>query len=181
MTPEVIRGSIRRMIASRLLGASFLVVLVCLGLSCGDDDGGVCAPGMSAACVGPGGCAGGQVCNAAGSGFAECVCAAGMDAGAGTDAGVGTDAPAAPDVVTPVDTGVDAPMPSGICDTGLSLGDVDCDECLTMRCCTQFQECNDTPMCVDHLRASPDECSADPTCQMAVDCVETMCGVECSS
>src|SRR5205823_7002217 len=41
-----------------------------------------CTPGASVACTAPGGCMGGQVCNASGT-FEPCVC--GMDAG--TDAG----------------------------------------------------------------------------------------------
>jgi hypothetical protein len=39
-----------------------------------------CVPGQSVACVGPGGCATNQVCNAAGSGFGACVCSS-SDAG----------------------------------------------------------------------------------------------------
>jgi len=37
---------------------------------------GGCIPGASVACVGPGGCAGGQVCDATGSGYGTCDCAA---------------------------------------------------------------------------------------------------------
>src|SRR5580704_8404912 len=33
-----------------------------------------CVPGASVACVGPGGCAGGQACDATGSGYGTCDC-----------------------------------------------------------------------------------------------------------
>jgi hypothetical protein len=35
---------------------------------------GLCQPGRSLACTGPGGCSGGQICNADGSGWGSCVC-----------------------------------------------------------------------------------------------------------
>ena len=41
----------------------------------------VCTPGASVACIGAGGCAGGQRCNASGRGFNDCVCEAPIDAG----------------------------------------------------------------------------------------------------
>ncbi len=58
------------------------VFLAALGVACGgsDDKTGtnvseqVCVPGKSDPCTGPGGCSGGQVCNAEGTGFGECVC-----------------------------------------------------------------------------------------------------------
>jgi hypothetical protein len=52
----------------------------------------VCTPGRSEACVGAGGCAGGQRCNADGSGFEDCLCAS-PDAGAAPDAGPGDAGP----------------------------------------------------------------------------------------
>jgi hypothetical protein len=55
-------------------------------LGCGSSDEPACTPGASVACVGTGGCAGGQVCNAAGSGFGACECALPADAGS-VDAG----------------------------------------------------------------------------------------------
>lgn len=44
--------------------------------ACGSDPepARLCTPGASVACVGAGGCAGGQVCNAAGSAFGACEC-----------------------------------------------------------------------------------------------------------
>ena len=41
----------------------------------------VCTPGQSVACVGPGGCAGGQACNADGTAYAACDCGGSTDAG----------------------------------------------------------------------------------------------------
>lgn len=40
-----------------------------------------CVPGMSVACVGPGGCDGAQVCLDDATGFADCVCSTDMDSG----------------------------------------------------------------------------------------------------
>jgi len=42
-----------------------------------DAPSGVCVPGQSIACFAPGGCQGGQVCKADGSGYADCICAVG--------------------------------------------------------------------------------------------------------
>jgi hypothetical protein len=44
-----------------------------------------CVPGTTQACVGPGGCTGGQACRADGMGFAACDC--GLAKGSGSDAG----------------------------------------------------------------------------------------------
>lgn len=63
---------------SALIG--FLTMLGTLGC----DPARVCTPGASVACVGAGGCVGGQRCLADGSGFEACVCG-GTDAG--TDGG----------------------------------------------------------------------------------------------
>ncbi len=48
---------------------------------CGGGDEPLCTPGASVACVGTGGCAGGQVCNADGTGFGACSCGPGPDGG----------------------------------------------------------------------------------------------------
>lgn len=55
---------------------------------CGDDDGSspACTPGESVACVGAGGCSGGQACPPDGTGFGPCDCGS-EDAGAADDAG----------------------------------------------------------------------------------------------
>ncbi len=57
--------------------------LSCLVAGCGADPvpASVCAPGVSVACVGAGACAGGQVCNATGSGYGVCDCGLPGDAG----------------------------------------------------------------------------------------------------
>lgn len=80
------------------LGALTLALTACGGSDdestlFGGDAGssGACTPGQSVACVGPGGCQGGQVCRADGEGFEACEC--GGDAG-GSDAAV--DAPQYP-------------------------------------------------------------------------------------
>src|SRR5262245_61996227 len=69
--------------------APFLLVPLAsvLVLACGGHPR-VCTPGASVACVGTGGCAGGQVCNADGTGFGVCDCGGTPDA-ATTDGGGG--------------------------------------------------------------------------------------------
>src|SRR5689334_20391200 len=56
---------------------------VFLAIACGSPER-ACVPGMSVSCVGAGGCAGVQVCNAAGTGLGACAC---FDSDGGTDAG----------------------------------------------------------------------------------------------
>jgi hypothetical protein len=74
----------------------FLVAVgVVVGLGCGTTPPAmVCVPGKSEACIGPGNCAGGQQCNAAGTGFGACDCGGQNtnDAGTGSDAGTASDA-----------------------------------------------------------------------------------------
>lgn len=81
------------------------VVLAVVGLwllSCGAPR--ICTPGKSEACVGPGGCSGGQSCNADGTGFAVCDCGStAIDAGE-ADAGT-TDAGLTSCDPTPADGG----------------------------------------------------------------------------
>lgn len=93
----------------------FLTSLVFL-LACSPSR--TCTPGASVACVGAGGCAGGQVCNAEGTGFAACDCSGPM-----VDASVPPDAPGAPDAgvdADPSDGGPETcdPITQAPCDTG---------------------------------------------------------------
>ncbi len=71
-----------------------------------------CTPGQSIACVGVGGCSGGQVCGSDGSSYGECQCgpasSGGSDAG-GSDGGVDTGADALADALTVADAAGDAP------------------------------------------------------------------------
>ena len=73
---------------SWLLGALVVVVAAACSNSSGSA-GPTCAAGQSIACVGIGGCAGGQVCAADGSGYGACVCGGNQDGGvdAATDSG----------------------------------------------------------------------------------------------
>lgn len=84
--------------------------VVCLLAGCESQ---VCTPGTSVACVGAGGCAGGQVCNAEGSGFGACDCGgmtdAGTDTGTDPDGGV-TDVPMTDSPPTEDTPPVDAPV-----------------------------------------------------------------------
>jgi len=65
------------------------IALILLAVGCGAEDGAaqrqgisqVCEPGKSAACVGPAGCTGGQVCAEDGKGWGECVCYPNSDSG----------------------------------------------------------------------------------------------------
>lgn len=71
--------------------------------ACSDDDPPAtqqtCVPGASVACVGAGGCAGGQACKADGTGYAECVCGAAANDGGDVSTPDGGDA--SPPAVTP--------------------------------------------------------------------------------
>jgi hypothetical protein len=88
----------------------FLVVVAILASGCSSSDGtdnapggsggaggtggqvdasASCIPGQSSACVAPGGCQGGQVCNPDGRSYAACVCAVVTDSGAGGAGGSG--------------------------------------------------------------------------------------------
>lgn len=75
---------------SLLLGVS--AGLLTLAACVGDDPpaaSALCTPHQSLACIGPGGCAGGQTCNARGSAFGDCVC--GAAGAASTDASMASD------------------------------------------------------------------------------------------
>jgi hypothetical protein len=50
------------------------IALACGSSSNSGNGGGTCSPGQSIACVGVGGCAGGQACNSDGSGYGPCLC-----------------------------------------------------------------------------------------------------------
>src|ERR1043166_7860195 len=67
-----------------------------------------CTPGQSIACVGAGGCSGGQTCNANGMGYGECQC--GMmnptDGGMMSDSGMGMNDSGGMQDSGPNDTGV---------------------------------------------------------------------------
>jgi glutathione peroxidase len=91
------------------------IPLLCLmGVACGHsgsspttnpaaDANTLCMPNQSIACVGSGGCAGGQVCKSDGSGYQPCNCGSVVDAGSdGADA-----ADAAGDEAAAADTGGD--------------------------------------------------------------------------
>jgi hypothetical protein len=65
-----------------LLGAVALVLAGCRSDS-GDDEpftGDGCVSGQAMSCVGPGGCAGSQVCELGGESYAPCTCPGGPDA-----------------------------------------------------------------------------------------------------
>lgn len=64
-----------------------VVGLVVVSLGCGAPR--VCVPGKSEACVGPGGCAGGQRCADDGSAFGVCECASPSGGGGGSTGGGG--------------------------------------------------------------------------------------------
>jgi hypothetical protein len=62
-------------VARLVAGLALMAGLVASAASCSSDHADPCAPGASIACTGPGGCAGGQVCNGDGSGYGSCDCA----------------------------------------------------------------------------------------------------------
>ena len=89
-----------------LLGAAFVGSLA-IGIACGSsDDGGggkACTPGQSIACVGAGGCSGGQICNQSGTGYGECACGSGGGDAGNSDSGSGADAEADAGSFAPTD------------------------------------------------------------------------------
>lgn len=145
-----------------------------------------CTPGMSIACVGEGGCSGGQVCLADGSGYGTCGCGgsdAGMDAGmAGTDAPVGDtpvldvpvlDAPEGADGGTDAGPDVGPPVCAPRCEASERCCGADCvslDGVIAGtdgRTDPSFDHCSDCGMACDANTAS--SCSvragsSDPSC-----------------
>jgi len=77
------------MLRLRILATTVMVVLalaiVASPTACSSKS---CTPGQSVACTGPGGCAGGQVCNADGTGYEACACGA-TDSGTPNDSSAG--------------------------------------------------------------------------------------------
>lgn len=67
-----------------------LVLCAALAVFAAGCDNNVCNPGESQACVGPGGCSGGQRCNDDGSAFEACLCAG--DEMCGADVCTGSEA-----------------------------------------------------------------------------------------
>ncbi len=90
------QGIMRRWFALLLLVNSFVP-------ACKEDQ--ACTPGKSEACVGPGGCAGAQVCDPSGEQFAACVCGSGGDGGA--------DSADSWQIDSTVDTGNDSTIDTG--------------------------------------------------------------------
>lgn len=70
-----------------------LLLATALLLSCGDSPQPVCTPGQSVVCVGPGGCAGRQICRGEGQNFTDCLCtgATAPDADPAIDRDAGAD------------------------------------------------------------------------------------------
>jgi hypothetical protein len=73
------------------VGARYLVLVFVL-VSCGSDQPTkqACIPGQSVACIGPGGCQGGQACAATGTSFDPCVCSSVPSTDAAADTGQNT-------------------------------------------------------------------------------------------
>jgi hypothetical protein len=110
-----------------LLGAVGAMVVAACGSSSNGGNGGTpdaggdvsmamtCTPGQSIACVGSGGCSGGQACTSDGSGYGACECAAGSDGG---DASTGTGSDGATGEAGKPDAGPEAGAPdAGSCST----------------------------------------------------------------
>src|SRR5258708_16718185 len=82
------RGNVMISKAGVLGFAAISMLIACGGssptLSSGSEAGTtVCTPGASVACIGAGGCAGGHVCKADGSGYGACNCGAASGSAAG--------------------------------------------------------------------------------------------------
>ncbi len=115
MSPSRRRSLPKRLPRARSFGlAALALAALTLGVACSSEPISAppgCVPGQSIACVGAGGCAGGQVCRADGTGYDECQCGApdaatdaSPDDGSTTDTGADD---AAPDTSTPSDSATD--------------------------------------------------------------------------
>jgi hypothetical protein len=93
----------------------------------------LCTPGQSIPCTGPGGCQGGQACNAQGSGYLSCDCGVAADASldssgsssgseGGTDSGSGSGGEAGTDSGSGSSSGGDSGAESGLPDSGMCPG-----------------------------------------------------------
>jgi hypothetical protein len=92
------------------LSVGFAVVAACGGTSLApsSDASTHCTPNQSVACVGPGGCAGGQTCNAEGTAYLTCDCTAAMDAAPPSDASSAGDSATTADASTSIDASSDS-------------------------------------------------------------------------
>lgn len=112
------------------LYAAFAVIAACGGqstfssgpdASSADSGGFLCVPNQSVACVGPGGCAGGQACNAEGNGYLPCDCGGSPGSEAGADSGQETGSSSADAGEEAGSSGSDSGLDSGA-DAGSSGG-----------------------------------------------------------
>lgn len=95
----------------------FAIAAACSSSSNGGSSGGACTPGESNSCTGAGGCSGGQVCNADGSGFGTCDCGSGGDAGGGDSGSV--------DSGGSTDSGSDSGADAAVAFTPAAIGTLD--------------------------------------------------------
>lgn len=100
-----------------------LLTVLVIGCGGGNSVDGECTPGESIACIGAGGCEGGQVCLDDGTGFGVCDCGGDGDADGDSDADGDTDG----DVDGDVDGDADADCPDGCYDGDNCTEDV-CDD-----------------------------------------------------
>ena len=128
-----------------------LLVLPCLAVllgGCPSDPARVCSPGASVACTGAGGCTGGQVCIADGSGYGACDCGGPADAGP-TDAGPSVDTGGTDSAGTPDDAPAAGDAGPTSCDPVLQTG------CGTGQRCV-WRILADTPESIGELACVPD-------------------------
>ena len=151
----------------RLLGLALGLFVLLVACSSGESAGAVsqsCVPGQSTSCTGPGGCAGGQSCNAGGNSYGECVCGApGTDDGGGgidgsTSGDAGADAP-----TDPLCKGVD-------CNDG---NDCTIDSCSGGKC-SNPRALDDTPCAIGACKSGAcTPCGNGQTCCPGSKCVGT--------
>ncbi len=120
--PSLPRPRAESSAAPALVGLLATTLIVACAAGSSREQSAVCVAGQSIACRGPGGCSGGQACNADGLSYGACLCGTSSDAtttthetGAAPADARGTDRPS-PDVGRP-DSTYDAPM-QGTKDSG---------------------------------------------------------------
>lgn len=148
----------------------FALTLLFVLSACGDDDGGparVCDPGATQTCVGVGGCAGGQACNADGTGFGACDCGSDLDAAPDPDPDAGPEPDGGPLDTGPVDAGPTGPC-NPVAETGCPTGE----RCVWVRHAEGTGELSCVPdgtvaeggECTPAMVGGTDDCQSGLTC-----------------
>jgi hypothetical protein len=70
-------------------------------------------------------------------------------------------------------------MPTGICGSDFTSGNVDCDGCLDPSCCTQLSDCLADAACYDCMTMGVGDCANDAFFAAAKACFQASCASAC--